>query len=83
MSVQVVERHATLWSFRCDGCGHAWRRRTRQGPPVGWRRMRAGDVLAELCASCLAIGVWRDHPEAAAIERHIALMRPLWEAQAG
>ena len=69
MGVEVLARKRTVASFRCDGCGLRWRRRVWEGPPPGWRRVRAGQALADLCRGCQAIGVWRDLPAAAAIEQ--------------
>ena len=65
------------WQCTCDGCGAsdhtesagAGRRRPWDGPPAGWRRLRAGDAQVDLCAACLRIGVWRDDPMADAWER--------------
>src|SRR5258708_6077580 len=62
MSVEVLARKRAVASFRCEGCGLRWRRRLREGPPPGWRRVRAGQALLDLCRGCLAIGVWRGPP---------------------
>jgi hypothetical protein len=45
--------------------------------------MRAGDEQADLCASCVAIGVWRDDPLAAAFDRLARLTRSTWLSHGG
>jgi hypothetical protein len=76
MSVEVLARKRAVASFRCEGCGLRWRRRLREGPPPGWRRVRAGQALLDLCRGCLAIGVWRDLPAAVEIEQRALGRRP-------